>query len=116
MAAITKTKLAGVAPTVIAVTTLGTSDTFTYDPNFRTQIILRNATAGALSPVLDGAGGTTIGVAGIGAVSVAAGYTVPSIAAGAMVILEAGNIAAYLQGVTTVTAGTGIIASIVEFK
>lgn len=115
MAALNKTTFNAVGAVTITVNTLSASDTFTYDPNFRTWIILRNATAGALTPNLDGAAGTTVGVAGLGLVSVAAGFTVPSIAAGVTVIIDAANIAAYLQGVTTITGGTGIIASIVEF-
>ena len=116
MAALTKSTFNAVGPVIITANTLTASDTFSYDDNFRTVIELRNATAGALSPVLDGVGGTTVGVAGIGPVSVASGYAVGSIAAGVTVWIEAANIAAYLQGVTTITGGSGIIASIVEFK
>lgn len=114
MAAITPTSMDGPGARVVSRTTLGASDTLTYDPRAKAILILDNVTGGALSPVIDGAGGSTVPVAGIGSVNVASGYAVPSIAAGAMVAIPLNSISAYLQGVITITLGTGIKASILE--
>lgn len=113
MAVITATSMTGSGSRALAVTTLGSSDTLTYTKG--AILILDNVTAGALTPLLDGADGTTVQVAGIGSVSVAAGYTVPSIAAGARAVIPLDTISAYLQGVVTVTGGSGIKASLLTF-
>ena len=113
MAVITATSMTSSGSRTLSVTTLGSSDTMTYTKG--AILILDNVTAGALTPLLDGADGTTVQVAGIGAVSVAAGYTVPSIAAGARAVIPLDTISAYLQGVVTVTGGSGIKASLLTF-
>lgn len=114
MANITETSSSGVGSRVLAVTTLGASDTLTYKPGYGQVLVLDNVTAGALTPLIDGAGGTTVPVKGIGNVDVSGGYTVPSIAAGAKAIIPLDSISAYLQGVVTVTGGTGIKASLIS--
>jgi hypothetical protein len=115
MAAITATAIGVAGGTTVTRTTLGASDTMTYNASRDPVLILDNVTAGALTPNIDGAGGTTQAVPGIGSVSVASGYTTPSIAAGACLAIPLKTISAYLQGVITVTGGTGIKASILEF-
>jgi len=115
MAAITATSMLGSGARAVTVTTLGASDTFTYNKSRRPVLVLDNVTAGALTPNIDGAGGSTVPVAGVGSVSVASGYTTPSIAAGAKVAIPLESIEAYLQGVIALTGGTGIKASILEF-
>lgn len=55
MATITATTIgssAGVVQTVTETTLTGTLDTFTYYPGIKQTLILRNATAGALTPVI----------------------------------------------------------------
>jgi hypothetical protein len=114
MAVITKTSIESAGATTVTETTLGASDTLVYSPARNPILILNNATAGALTPNIDGAGGTAVSVAGIGSVSVASGYTAPSIAAGAVVAIPLRSIAEYLRGTVTITGGTGIKASILE--
>jgi len=116
MAVITPTSIANAGATNVAVTTLGVSDTFVYNPARDPILILNNVTAGALTPNIDGAGGTVVPVAGVGNVSVAAGYPVPSIPAGQMATIPLNSIKEFLRGVITVTGGSGIRASILEQK
>lgn len=110
MATIVRTNVAGAGRKTVTETTMTASDTFTYGSGDR--LILRNPTGGALSPVIDGDGGSTVDVPGVGSVSVSSGYAVGSIAAGAMVTIDLDTISAYLQGTITVTGGTGLVASI----
>lgn len=114
MAAITATSMGGSGARVVSRLTLGASDTMTYNASRNPILILDNVTGGALTPNIDGAGGTTVPVKGVGSISVAAGLTLASIADGACVAIPLGSIEAYLQGVITITGGTGIIASILE--
>lgn len=115
MAAIPGTSMGGSGARELTVTTLGASDTFTYVKGSGQILILNNVTAGALTPNLDGAGGTSVPVAGIGSVSVASGYTCPSIAAGEYFAIPLDTISAYLQGTIALTGGTGIEATLLNF-
>ncbi|NBU29962.1 MAG: hypothetical protein EBS41_00370 [Actinobacteria bacterium] len=115
MATITSTTLQGAGGRVVTRTTLTTSDTFTYNQNKGAILILDNVTAGALTVVIDGAGGSTVPVTGIGNVDVTAGYSTGSIAAGACVAIPLDSVFQYLQGVIAVTGGTGIKATLVEY-
>ncbi len=114
MAAITATSMGGSGSRVVSRLTLGSSDTMTYNASRNPILILDNVTGGALTPNIDGAGGTTVPVKGVGDVSVSTGYTTPSIASGACVAIPLASISAYLQGVITITGGSGIKASILE--
>lgn len=115
MAAITATSMTGSGARVVTRTTLGASDTFTYNASKNPVLILDNVTAGALTPNIDGAGGTTVDVPGLGSVSVASGLTLASIGAGVEVAIPLATIREYLVGVITVTGGSGIKASLLEF-
>lgn len=115
MAAITATNAKVIGSAALAVTTLSASDTFVYNGSRNPVLILDNPTAGALTPNIDGAGGTTVAVTGIGNVSVSNGYTTPSIPAGGRAFIPLKSIEKYLQGVITVTNGSGLKASILEF-
>lgn len=106
--------LGGAAMTQVTLT--GTADTFTYRQGTGQILILRNATGGALSPIIDGDGGAAVGVEGLGMVSVASGYAVGSIAAGAAVAIPLDTIFQYLQGVIAITGGTGLVASLLRTK
>ena len=107
--------MTGSGSRTLTKTTLGASDTMVYNKSRKPVLILDNVTGGALTPNIDGAGGSTVPVAGVGTVSVASGLTLSSLAAGACVAIPLESIEAYLQGVITVTGGTGIKASILEF-
>jgi len=115
MANIVSTTLQGAGSRVVTRTTLTSSDTFTYNQNKGAILILDNVTAGALTVNIDGAGGSTVPVPGIGDISVTAGFSTASIAAGACVAIPLDSIFQYLQGVITVTGGTGIKATLVEY-
>ena len=114
MAAITSTSMGGSGARVVTRTTLGSSDTFTYNAHANPILILDNVTGGALTPNIDGAGGSTVPVKGVGSVSVASGLTLASIASGACVAIPLTSISAYLQGVITITDGSGIKATLLE--
>ena len=115
MATIVATSMQGTGARSITRTTLGASDTFTFDQGKNQILELDNVTAGPLTVTIDGAGGTTVPVAGVGAVDVSGGYSTGVIAAGAMVAIPLNSISAYLQGVIAVTGGTGIKAALLEF-
>ena len=115
MAAIAATSMGGAGARTVTFTTLGSSDTFTYTASRNPVLLLNNVTGGALTPNIDGDGGTTVPVAGVGSVSVASGLTLASIAAGACVAIPLETISAYLKGTITVTGGSGIKAAILEF-
>lgn len=115
MATVTPTSMQGNGARVVTHTTLTASDTFTYKPGTRQVLELDNITAGALTVNIDGAGGTTVPVAGIGSVDVSAGYSTGAIAAGAKVAIPLDSISAYLQGTIAMTGGTDIRAALLEF-
>ncbi len=114
MAAITATSMAGLGVRAVTITTLGASDTLTYDATKVQTLIFNNVTAGALTPKIDGDGGTTVNVDGLGSIDVSAGLTLASIAAGDSVAVRLKTISGYVAGVVTVTGGTGIEAQLLE--
>lgn len=116
MPAITATSMQGSGQRALTQTTLNGTDSLVYNSATRPVLVLRNPTAGALTPVIDGDGGTTVSVAGIGSVSVASGYSVGSIAATTgIVAIPLDSISAYLQGTIAITGGTGLVATLMEF-
>jgi len=114
MAVIAKTSVRPSGAVTVTRTTLTSSDTFVYDASRDPVLILDNVTAGALTPNIDGDGGTTVNTPNLGAISVSNGYPVPSIAAGACATIRLNTISSFLQGTVTITGGTGIRASILE--
>ena len=114
MVTIVPTLMTGSGQRTLTQTTLTPVNTFVYKPGTGQILILRNATAGALTPVLDGAGGTTVPVAGIGNVSVAAGFNAGSVAAAATIAIPLDTISAFLQGVITVTGCNNMIATLLN--
>lgn len=115
MATITPTSMTGSGARTVTRTTLGASDTFVFQAAKNPILVLDNVTAGALTVTIDGDGGSTVQVPGVGAVSVAAGYSTGSIAAGAQVAIPLNSISEYLRGTIAVTGGTGILAELLEF-
>lgn len=115
MATIAKTLITGSGQRVLTETTLtGTADTFVYQQGVGMVLLLRNPTGGALSPTIDGADGTTVEKAGLGSVSVAGGYAVGSIAAGAARAIPLDSISDYLQGEIAITSGTGLVGALLS--
>jgi len=114
MATIVPTLMTGSGPRTLAPTTMTASNTFVYKPGTGQILMLRNATAGALTPILDGVGGTTVPVAGIGNVSVAAGFNAGSVAAAATIAIPLDTISAFLQGTINVMGCNNMIATLIN--
>lgn len=114
MATIAATSLTSIDPVTVTETTLDGTDTFTYNASKTQYLVLRNDTAGALTPNVDGDGATTQYVAGIGDVDLTGGYTFASIGIGDTVIVDLADIKAYLAGTIAMTGGTGLTASLLE--
>lgn len=116
MATITATNMQGSGVKTVTETTLtGTADTFTYTAALNPVLYIRNATGGALSPIIDGSGATTVAVGGVGNVDISAGYAVGSIAAAGVRAIELSTISKYLAGTIAITGGTGLVCSLLEF-
>lgn len=92
-------------------TTLTASDTITYDPTKLQLLVLHNPTGGALNVTIDGDGGTTVPIDGLGSVSVASGLAV-SVPAGEARAVKLSTVRHYLQGVVSLTGGAGLVASL----
>ena len=102
------------APITLSMVTLTASDTLTYKPLGNQKLFIYNPTASPVVVTIDGNGGTTLPVTGIGGtIDVSAGkaITVPA-NDGVYVVLKV--IDAYLKGTVAVTGGTGLKAKIVE--
>lgn len=115
MAVIAQTLLTGSLARVVTETTLGASDTLVYNAGRNQVLVLRNASGGALTPNIDGDGGTTVPVAGAGSVDVSGGYSLASVANAAVVAIPMDTISAYLAGTITVTGGDGMVATLVSY-
>lgn len=115
IAATTIDSTQAVSTTVVETVLTGTLDTFTYYPGIKQTLILRNPTAGALSPIIDGAGSSTESVKGIGQIDVSTGFAVGSIAAGAAKVIRTQDIASYLKGTIDITGGTGLVATLIHY-
>lgn len=116
MATIVATDMTDSGKRTVTLTTLtGTDDTFAYSNSKRQVLVMRNATGGALTPIIDGAGSTSVAVKGVGSVDVSGGYAVGSIADGAAVAIPLDSISAYLTGVIAITGGTGLVCELLEF-
>ena len=113
MATITATNIL-TTDTVTETTLDGSSDTFTYNGSRDPLLILRNPTGGAISPVIDGSGASTVPVSGVGSIDISGGYAVGSIAAGAVVCIRLQTISAYLEGTIDITSGSTLIAALLE--
>lgn len=113
MAAVTPTSMLGSGARTVSALTAGASDTITYQSG--DILLINNITAGALTPLIDGDGGTTWPAPGIGNVSVSGGLSLSAIAAGDMVAIPMDTIKAYLQGTITITGGDGAEISLLRF-
>jgi len=95
-------------------TTLTASDTITYNPSKVQVMLLTNTTAGALTLTIDGDGGTSVNVPGIGAVSVAAGKTVVIPATTGSKAITLSTISAFMKGTVTLTGAVGAKIRLLE--
>lgn len=115
MATITPTDMTGSGDRSVTVTTLGASDTFTYNSTKKPVLVLNNVTAGALTPNIDGDGATTVQCTGVGTIDVSGGFDVSSVAAGETVAIPLNSISAYLSGTIALTGADGMEAQLLEF-
>lgn len=116
MGTIAATSMTGSGDRELTWTTLTSSDTFTYNSARNPVLILRNDTGGALTVNIDGAGATTLSVAGLGnAVDVSGGFDTAEIANGETYAIPLDTISVYLAGTIAVTGGTNIEAALLEF-
>ncbi len=116
MATIISTNAQGYGAVAVTETTLdASSDTFTYLAGVGQTLILRNDTAGALTPTIDGDGATTVSVQGVGSIDISAGYAIGSIGVGEVVTIKTETIAEYLAGTIDITGGTGLVAQLLEY-
>ncbi|WAC75366.1 hypothetical protein OU995_11970 [Roseateles sp. SL47] len=106
----TRSQLGAFAATPVVMTA---SDTITFNSTAKQLLVLRNGTAGALTPKIDGDGGTTVNVQGLGVVDVSAGYTL-SLAVGETKAVILSTIAHYCKGVVTITGATGVSAQLFD--
>lgn len=113
MATIARTTLSGnVGEVTVTETTLTATNDFVYVRNGGQTLFLRNPTGAPIAVNIDGDGGSTVAVSGVGDVDVSGGYSL-SVAAGAVEAIKLDSIFQYLQGTIAIT-GTDIVASIVE--
>lgn len=99
---------------VVSKITLGASDTLTYTQNSGQYLFLDNQTGSPIVATIDGAGGTSVPIPGVGATyDVSAGKAV-TVAAGVTKAIKLDTISAYLSGAVTVTGGTGLVAFIIK--
>ncbi len=110
MPVIPSTKITSVGAAAVTETTLTGTDSFVYLDGITRFLILRNPTASAISPVIDGAGAVSEYLPGVGNVATASGFAVGSIAAGAVVAVDLASIRSYLKGDIAINTGTGLVA------
>lgn len=113
MAAIASINAAQAGAFAAAITTLSADDTITFNANKKQLLVLRNTTGGSLTATIDGDGGTTVAVPGLGNVSVAGGLAIV-VAAGASVAVVLSTIKHYCQGVVHITGAATLTAQLFD--
>ena len=98
----------------VTLTTLGASDYFDYLRGTGQLLILRNPTGGTLSPVIDGANGSSVIIPGRGRVGVNAGYAAFAITSLQTKLIWLDTIPGYLQGSVFITSGAGLLAGLIN--
>jgi hypothetical protein len=115
MAVITATEVNVTEVRVVNTTTMTAADTLTYVREKNPLLVLRNGTAGALTVNIKGNTATSVPVSGVGPVSLSAGYSTGSIAAGSTIAIALKTIEKWLEGsVVNLTGGTGISAQLIH--
>jgi hypothetical protein len=114
MAAITSINAAQVGAFAAAIATLTSDDTITFNSQKKQLLVLTNNTGGALTATLDGDGGTTVQVPGLGSVSVASGLAI-AVPAGESRAVVLATVKHYCKGVVHLLGGTGLKAQLFDF-
>jgi len=112
MAVVAHLNLAVGANTAVP-TTLTASNSFVYERGKNQFLIISNPTGGGIACTIDGDGGSSVKVPGLGAVTVSSGYSVGTIAAGETVVIQLDSIFEYLKGTISIT-GTDLTAFIIN--
>lgn len=113
MATVARNTLTGVIGEVnITETTLTATNTFDYIRGGGQILVLRNSTGGSIDCVIDGDGGGSVPVDGIGDVDVSGGITI-TVAAGEVEAVRLESIYRYLSGTISMT-GEDLTAYIME--
>lgn len=94
-----------------AISTLTSSDTITFDPTKKQLAVFRNVGGALLTVKIDGDGGTSVSVPGLGSVSVSGGLDI-AVPAGESRAVVLSTISAYCQGVVTLTGASGLTLQI----
>lgn len=117
MATIAQLSMAGLGPKTASPTTAGASDILVYKSGVRQILMINNVSGGAITPNIDGDGGTTKTVAGLGAaIDTSGGYTFASIANGAIVFLDLSTISEFCKGTVTVTGADDAELTVLEYE
>jgi hypothetical protein len=115
MALIVPTRISATSDVAVTQTTLdGINDTFVYKSGVSKYLILRNPTAAAITPTIDGNEATTQFLAGVGNVNISSGFAFAAIPAGATRAIDLKSISSYLAGDILITGGSGLVATLVE--
>ena len=112
MAEITATSMGGSGARLVSETTCGASDTLSFSDG--DILLIRNDTAGAITPNIVGDAASSVGVPGVGQVDVSGGYDVPSISDGTEVAIPLSSISKYLTGEITLTGADGAVAKLLS--
>jgi hypothetical protein len=117
MATITATDMTGSGEREITENTLTASDTFTFTESKNQILVIRNDTAGAITPNIDGDGASSDKdiPGGPLALDLSAGYTLGSIGIDEVFAIPLNSIKNYLVGTIAITGGDGAEASLLEF-
>jgi hypothetical protein len=115
MAAISSISVVRTGDFSAPLTTLGASDTITYDSRKTQLLVLRNPTGGSLTLTIDGDGGTTVDGSGlgVGSINVDSGYAIV-VGAGLSRSVVLRSIQAYCQGVVTLSGASGMIVQLFD--
>lgn len=114
MAVLSPVNISGNGAITTTPAVLTSADTLVYNHGLTQILNLANTSGSSITLTIDGDGGTTVSVDGIGSVSVAAGLaiTVPNNEARTV---RLGSIREYLKGTVNLTGGTGLRAQLFEF-
>jgi len=106
----------GAGSRVITETTLNGTDSFAFNTTKNPVMILKNTTGAPITATFVGSTATTVSFDGVPSVSVAAGYATTAIAATTGVVaVPLNSIKEYLRGTLTITGGTGLTATLLEW-
>jgi hypothetical protein len=114
MAAIASINAGQTGAFAAAIATLSADDTITFNASKKQLLVLTNTTGGSLTATIDGDGGTTVTVPGIGSVDVSAGKAIV-VGAGLSVAVVLGTIGAYCKGVVHITGAATLKAQLFDF-